>query len=414
MVNILLCSLKFLRYKKTIGGNFVNLALLDTAKQKYINGEEKLAQAFYERAIEEGIPRDVVIMRKITREYLLFPLDFVEASEYFTLLFKLKDLSKEADYKGEYIKALQSLLNLKKLFLREISIYYFSELAVCYGNSLIVKHIHELLLYLDKHICDITENDCYEIKNNIPDADMKKLKIELLKIKAFCLNILLSYSAAQDSAYVGTTYHAYTYDYGWYSSTDVSSTDNYAKWAVIKPRLNMIGLDAYYDEYFAAYKATENEIKKYTSFDSPKELRKEVTDMIEYKKSNDISDKEFYKIAKRIEKEDSSRQSYLKMSFNLMKLNPFVFLFKSHYKKIYQKMYGMDEVGSFELDTYFTRKKLCGVCDMISCGSHWSIESVRMCMELAGCVGIGVVVYFILAIAMKFGFYLPNITIEKH
>lgn len=392
----------------------MNLSLLETAKQKYINGEDKLAQAFYERAVNEGVPNDIVVMRKITREYLLFPLDFIDASEYFNLLFKLKDLSKNNDYKDEYIKATNSLLNLKKLFLRELSIYYFSELAVCYGNSLIVKHIYELFNYLHNHMDDIIENDCYEIKYNNPNADMKKLKIDLLKIKAFCLNILLSYSAAQDSAYTGTTYHAYTYDYGWYSSTSISSTDNYANWAVIKPRLNMIGLDAYYDEYLAEYKETIKEINKYTSFDSPKELRKEITKLVEYKKSKDKSDKDFYKIAKRLEKEDVSRQSLVKMSFDLMKLNPIVLLFKPLYEKIYKKTYGMGEVGSFELDTYFTRKKLCGVCDMISCGSHWSIESVRMCMELAGCVGIGVVVYVILAIAMKFGFYLPSITVEKH
>lgn len=392
----------------------MNLAILDTAKQKYINGEEKLAQAFYERAISEGVPNDIVVMRKITREYLLFPLDFINASEYFKLLFKLKQLSKEIDYKNEYVKALNSLLNIKKLFLRELSIYYFSELAVCYGNSLIVKHVYELFEYLDKYMEDITENDCYEIRYNIPNADMRKLKIDLLKIKAFCLNILLSYSAAQDSVYTGTTYHAYTYDYGWYSSTSVSPIDNYAKWATIKPRLNMIGLDAYYDEYLEKYQITVKEINKYTSFNSPKELRKEITKLIEYKKSKDVSDKEFYRIAKRLEKEDFSRQSFVKTTFGFAKFNPFIFIFKPLYEKMYKKMYGMNEVGSFELDTYFTRKKLCGVCDMISCGSHWSIESVRMCMELAGCVGIGVVVYIVLAIAMKFGFYLPSITVEKH
>ena len=392
----------------------MNLSVLDTAKQKYINGEEKLAQAFYEKAIDEGIPNDIVAMRKITREYLLFPLDFVDASEYFNLLFNLKKLSQNTDFKNEYIQALNSLLNIKKLFLREISLYYFSEIAVCYGNSLIVKHIYELFEYLQQHINDIAENDCYEIRYNIQNADMKKLKIDLLKIKAFCLNILLSYTAAQDSAYTGTTYHAHTYDYGWYSSTSISSTNNYATWAIIKPRLNMIGLEAYYDEYLAEYELTVKEINKYVSFNSPKELRQEITKLVEYKRSKDTSDKEFYKTAKRLEKEDFSRQSFVKTGFSLMKFNPIVFIFRPLYKKMYKKMYGMDEVGSFELDTYFTRKKICGVCDMISCGSHWSIETVRMCMELAGCVGIGVVAYIVLAVAMKFGFYLPSITVEKH
>lgn len=380
----------------------MNLALLDTAKQKYINGEEKLAQAFYERAIDEGVPNDIVVMRKITREYLIFPLDFADGDEYFSLLFKVKELSHSNDFKEEYRKALQSLLNIKKMFLREISIYYFSELAVCYGNSLIVKHIHELFLYLDNHIDDIIKNDCYEIKYNIPNADLNKLKIDLLKIKAFCLNILLSYSAAQDSAYIGTTYHAHTYDYGWYSSTDISSTDDYAKWAVIKPRLNMIGLDAYYDEYLAAYKAVVKEVNQYTSFDSPKELQKEIIKLVQYKKSKDVTDKDFYKIAKRIEKSDSSRNSFVK---TMAKFNYVYWLTGG-------KAFKFDQVGSFELDTYFTRKKIWGVCDMISCGSHWSLDTVRWLT--LGLFMFGAPIYLILGIAMKFGFYLPNITVEKH
>lgn len=383
----------------------MNLSLLETAKQKYINGEEKLAQAFYERAISEGIPNDIVVMRKITREYLLFPLDFIDASEYFNLLFKLKDLSKNNAYKDEYIKALNSLLNIKKMFLREISIYYFSELAVCYGNSLIVKHIHELFTYLHKNMNDIVDNDCYEIKYNIPNTDIKKLKIDLLKVKAFCLNILLSYSAAQDSAYTGTTYHAYTYDYGWYSSTSVSSTDNYANWAVIKPRLNMIGLDAYYDEYLAEYQVTVGEINKYVVFNSPKELRKEIVDLGVKRGRKGSSELDFYKLSKRLAKDDISRESFLSIAY---KFNYLYWLSKPFNTKIYRK----GDIGSFELDTYFTRKKIFGVCDMISCGTHWHIDTVRWLM--LGLIMFGGPIYLVLGIAMKFGFYLPNITIEKH
>ncbi len=383
----------------------MSLSLLETAKQKYINGEEKLAQAFYERAINEGVPNDVVVMRKITREYLLFPLDFIDASEYFNLLFKLKDLSKNNNYKDEYIKALNSLLNIKKLFLRELSIYYFSELAVCYGNSLIVKHIHELFTYLHKNMNDIVDNDCYEIKYNIPNADMKKLKINLLKIKAFCLNILLSYSAAQDSAYTGTTYHAYTYDYGWYSSTSVSSTDNYANWAVMKPRLNMIGLDAYYDEYLAEYQETVGKINKYVAFNSPKELRNEIVDLGVKRGRKGSSELDFYKLSKRLAKDDISRESFLSIAY---KFNYLYWLSKPFNTKLYKK----SDIGSFELDTYFTRKKIFGVCDMISCGTHWHIDTVRWLM--LGLIMFGGPIYLVLGIAMKFGFYLPNITIEKH
>lgn len=390
----------------------MSLSLLEIARQKYIDGDEKLAQSFYERAVKEGVPNDIVLMQKITRGYLLFPLDFISADEYFSLLFRLKELCGNEEYKAEYIKAIDSLINIKKLFLRELSLYYFSELAICYQNSMIVKHIHELFDYLCEHLEDIAENDCYEIRYNNPGADMKKLKIDLMEIKAFCLNILLSYSAVQDSVYTGTTYHAYTYDCGWYSSTSISSTDNYTNRAVIKPRLNMVGLEAYYDEYLAEYNKIVKEINNYISFDSPKELRKELSRLVEYKENKDISDKEFNMIAKRLEKQDISRQSLVKTSFGLLKFNPIVFIFKPLYEKMYKMIYGMNEIGSFETDTYFTRKKIWGVCDMISSGSHWSIETVRCLM--AGLIIFGGPLYLILGTAMKFGFYLPSITIEKH
>jgi len=394
------------------GGAFVNIMILEAAKQKLLNGDDRLAQAFYERAIEEGIPRDIVIMRKITKEYLLFPLDYVSPQEYFELLFKLKELAKTNNtYCGEYIKALNSLINIKKLFLRELSMYYFSELAVCYRDSLIVKHIYELSVYINKNMQEIVVGDCYELRYNISGVNMKQLGIDLLKIKAFCLNILLSYTAAQDSVYTGKTYHAHTYDYGWYSSTNVTSTDNYYNWAVIKPRLNLIGFDAYYDVCLSQFDMTVSQVRKHVSFDCPKELQKEISNLVDYKKSKDPSDNEFYRLAEKNEKEDYSRQSFVK---TLMKFNYMYWISKSLFKKSYKKSYGMDEVGSFELDTYFTRKKIWGVCDMISCGSHWSIETVRWCMAVAGCMGIGLVAYLILGIAMKFGVYLPSITIEKH
>ncbi len=382
----------------------MNLSLLETAKQKRINGEHKLAQAFYERAINEGVPSDIVTLRKITSDYILFPLDFTDADNYFDLLFKLKHLSNNNDYKEEYIKAINSLLNIKTLFLREISLYYFSELAICYGNSLIVKNIYELFVYIHKNIDDIVDKDCYEIKVNIPNANMKQFKIDLLKIKAFCLNILLSYTAAQDSQYTGTTYHAHTYDYGWYSSTSISSTDDYATWAIIKPRLNMIGLDAYYNEYLEEYKATVNEINKYITFNSPKELRNEIVALGIKKGKKGSSESNFYILAKRFSEHDISRMSFLSVA---EKFNYLYWLSKPFKKRIYKK----SDVGSFELKTYFTRKKIWGVCDMISCGSHWHIDTVRWLM--VGFFMFGVPIYLILGLAMSLGFYLPNITIEK-
>lgn len=389
----------------------MNLSILDTAKQKYINGDEKLATAFYEKASKEGVPPEIVCMNKVTRGYLVLPLESDFVIGYFGWLFGMKDLAKEnEEYKAEYIKALGSLLNIKKLFLRELSIYYFSEIAVCYTESRIVNSIHLLYDYLHKHLEEIIENDCYDIKYYIPSADLNKLRFDLTKIKAYCLNILLSYCAVRDSYSAGTTYNAYTYDFGTIANTEVYAHENIRTSSVLKPRMNMIHLDAYYDEYLSEFNTLTAELNKHGSFNSPKELRNELTYLIDYKykRSKDPSDKEFYKIAKRLEKKDSGRDSFMKTMAKL------TIIWKPLYDAMYKSLFGMDEVGSFELDTYFTRKKLFGVCDMISCATHIEVATVRWLMSFAGCCGIGVVVYLVLAVAMKFGFYLPSITIEKH
>lgn len=383
-------------------------SVLNTAQQKFLDGDESLSLSYYERAVREGVPSEIVTLHKITKGYLVFPLDFPMCDEYFKALSKVKGLAERSDeYKDEYISALKSLADIKTLFLREVALYYFSELVVCYPDSLIVKNIHVLFEYLDRNLEALVE--CYrdDINAYLKTADADQLKRELLKVKAYCLNLLLSYTAAQGSAYSGTTYTAYTYDYGYYSSTHIAKHDNYTTWAVLKPRLHLVGLGAYYDRYLQYYNDTVSSVRKYGEFNSAKELKNEITQLVEQKRKKEPSDQAYYKYAKRFEKEDPSRFSLIKLGFNL---NPFMRLFARPYKKLYS----IDQVGSFELDTVFTRKKLFGVCDMLSCGLHMNIATVRAIMIVAGCLGVGVLIYLALAIAMKLNFYLPSIMVEKH
>ena len=110
------------------------------------------------------------------------------------------------------------------------------------------------------------------------------------------------------------------------------------------------------------------------------------------------------KIEKAFEKEDLERQSFIKIS---LKFNPFAFMLKGFGRRFL----GMDEVGSFEIDTVFTRKKLLGVCNMIAWANNWSVETVRAFTVLLFFVSL--FFYVILAISMKLGFYLFNLHVEK-
>lgn len=391
-----------------------SVTMLDTAKKKFLDGEESLCAAYYARAREEGVPGCLVELHEMTRGYLVYPLDYYSGSRYFEALLELKLLAeRDNSYIEEYRRALGSLNNILKLFLREVSLYYFSQLAVCYNNSLIVTRIHELLAYLCSNLDNIAVNDCYGLGTYLGIANLSVLRTDLLKVKAYCLRILLTYTAAQGSAYTGTTYNAYTFSYGCFSDTTVTSHDNYTTWAVIKPRLNMIGAEAYYDDYLALLNQTEAEIKRYTNFDGAKELRECLTTLVDRKKPKTQDEKEFDLYAKLFEKSDPHQQSLFKMLNDFSnKFNPF---YRFTAAKSNKKLTGMGEIGSFELDTYFTRKKLFGVCDMISCATHISIETVRfLTLILSILGGIGVIAYVALIFAMKTGFYLPGITVVKH
>lgn len=384
-----------------------DLSVLDVAKEKMLDGNWQLAASMFHRALDEGIPKSVVDMRAMTKCYLIFPLECYTAADYFSALMSMKNLASKDDvYKNEYYLALNSLVNIKTMILRELALKYFSEIAVCYQNSSVIAGIHELLKYINDNINDIVYNDIYDIKYNLKIQNLDFLWIDLMKIKAYCANILLSYCAVQNSVYNGKSYTAQTIDYGYYMSTSVTARDNYTNYAILKPRLNMIGLEAYYDVYLNILNQTTDTIRKYCKFSSADELREEITKMVELKKIKRTDD--FYRFYKQFEKNDVGRSSIIK---DLVELNPF----KHYLKYMYKKFLGMDEVGSFELDAIFARKKLLGVCDMISCSTHMNLFTVRWLMAAVACFGgIGVFAYLILAIAMKCGIYLPGITIVKH
>lgn len=387
----------------------MNMMILETARKKFLSGETMLADSFYERAVDEGIPYSIVTLNQITKGYIVFPLEH-SAELFFEHFENMRNHAKECEeFRKEYKKAIVFLTDIKTMFLRSVSLYYFSELAVCYQDSIIVKHIHELYKYLDENMQRIIYEDCFEVGSYAGSQNLKKLEAELMQVKVFALNILLSYTAVQNSAHSGTTYYARTYDFGSFASTDISKSENYTNWATVMPRLNILGLEAYYDVYLNAY---NDERRKFREFDSPKELKDGIIRQMK-KNTRHSSGLDFFKYAKMFAKDDLGRSSYFKETRDFAKyFNPFIWLGTALNER--GKIYGIEQVGSFELDVYFTRKKLFGVCDMISCGTHWNIETVRTLFLLAGCCIIGVPIYLILALAMKVGLYIPGVSVVKH
>lgn len=382
----------------------VSLSVLDRASEKVLEGDLAMAGSYFERAKAEGVPQPIVSLRFLTTDYLVYPLEFTDSTEYFGYLRDFLDVVKaDEGYVAEYQKALRTFIDFKRLFLRAVALFYFSNIAVCSAGSTVVKEIFALYKYLKNNREMIINDDVYAIKTYAPSTDMKKLSTDLLKVETFCLNLLLSYTAEQHSVYTGKKYSATTIDYGYFASTEVRSTDQYYNYANVKPRLFLIlGYEAYYDELLREYKAN---LAQLHGFDSPKVLREELKKLINLEDKSDENAKKYIKYAKVFEKEDASRDSYIK---TLIKLNPFA----RPFKKLYQATFGIDSVGSFELDEYFPRKMWKGVCAMLSAAKGWSIETVRWLTIFLGCLGVGVIGYIALAIAMKSGHYF-GVNIEK-
>ena len=383
----------------------VSLSVLNTATQKLMEGNLELASSYFTRAIGEGVAATAVDLRFLTKNYLVYPLEYENATHYFACLQDLKGLAKTDEaYAEEYKKAVASLVDLKRLFLRSVALFYFSDIAVCSAGSVIVKEILALRNYLKENKNAILAEDVFEIKQYMPKVNWTKFATELGQIEAFCLNLLLSYTAEQHSVYTGKKYSAVTIDYGYFYSTEVSSRDTYYSYANVKPRLFLIlGYEAYYDDFLQEYKDKLAELK---GFDCPSVLREEVKKYVDLADKSDESAKEFKKYAKLFEKNDDSRDSFIK---TMLKYNPFT----KPFKKFYQAIFGIDSVGSFELDVYFPRKMYKGVCAMLSNAKGWKLETVRWTTILLCCFLVGLFGYAALAVGMKAGYYF-GVNVEKH
>ena len=257
--------------------------------------------------------------------------------------------------------------------------------------------IDEIQRYIKENKSKILDEDIYELKKFVPSYNRRKFENDLNIVEAYCMNILLSYAAEQHSVYQGKRYSALTIDYGYFYSTTITESDRYYNYANLKPRIFLLGREAYYHDLYMDYR---KKIAEIGDFDCPKELKKELTYYVQHKDKKDESGKDFIKYAKSFEKKDDSRDSlYGSMSTLAKKVNPLL------------RMNPMDKVtvnnvGSFEIGEYFTQKKFLGVCSMLAAGQGWKVDTVRAVTIILGCcAGLGVLGYFALALAKKCGFY---------
>ncbi len=383
----------------------MSLQILNYAKSKLLEGDYNMATSYYNRAKSEGAANCIVNLRYLTKEYLVFPLEYENSSYYFELLNELHKITeKNPDYTSEYVLALNSLIDIRRLFMRSLSLFYFSDILVTPVDSVVVREIAELQRYIKTNKNVILDKDCYEIEKYIPGFNKKKLTKDLNIIEAYCMNILLSYTAEQHSIYQGKRYSATTVDYGYFYSTTVRESDKYYNYANIKPRMFILGYEAYYYDLLTIYK---DKLKEIRNFDSPKELKKELTSYVKHTYKKDASAKEFRQYAKHFEKQDFSRDSWFGSIFKLTKaINPFLKIDPT-FKMI------ESNVGSFELNEYFPQKKFLGVCSMLAAGQGWKVDTVRYIIALLSAFGgIGVMVYLALAVAKKFGFHF-GVNIER-
>jgi len=377
---------------------------LNYAKNKLLNGEFNMATSYYNRAIEEGVEPCAVNLRYLTKEYLVYPLEYDHSIRYFELIEELKNIAEQnPDYESEYKLAATSLFDIKRLFLRSLSLFYFSDILVSSSDSVVLHEITEIHRYIKENKDNLLEKDVFRLKEYAHGFKKKQFARDLNIIEAYCMNILLSYAAEQHSIYQGKRYSATTIDYGYFYSTTINESDSYYNYANMKPRLFLLGMEAYYHDLYKVYK---EKLKEIGHFDSPKELRKELTYYTSHKDKKDNSAKDFLKYAKHFEKNDASRQSWfgslkkISSTINpLLKLNPFNLILNNN-------------VGSFELNEYFPQKKVWGVCSMLAAGKGWKVDTVRYVMLFSACLFVGIIAYVALAIAMKLGFYI-GVTIEK-
>ena len=379
-------------------------SVLNTAKNKLMDGEDSSAISYYHRAMSENVPAPVIDIHQMTKGYMYLAMTEYSPISYFESLKKLKVAAQGDELcQKEYVVALDTLVNIRDLFLRDVALNYFSEVCTSSWSSNYGRSLNDMYLYLDRYLDDITTGDCYDLTEHKPGADLAKLRKDLMTVEAYCLNMLLMYVAFKSTHYEGKSYYANAMDFGDYALVQVKSHDNYSHNATVMPRLHHISLEAYYDDYHQKLKALEKEL----GICVPEQLRAQVSRLVDRKDAKNADEKAFYHYAKRMAKEDPGRRSF----FNTFgAFNPFYGMIKP----ILKTCLGAEEVGHFDLDMPFTKKRLLGVCNMLAWANDWSVEMVRTIMFIAGCCFIGVFAYIGLALSMKAGFYLTNLSVEKH
>lgn len=378
--------------------------ILNDARQRLVAGEGDLASTYYSRAYALNLPSSLVELHQMTKGYMFLGMAENSPITYFECLKKSKTAADSNEqYREEYKAALETLVNIKDLFLRDVAVNYFCEVSTCSWGSNYGRSLDDIYLYLNKYLDEITEKDCYGFGTYKAGFDLKKLRRDLKTVQAYALNLLLMYVTHKSTHYEGKTYTANTMVFDNYAYTQVNSHDNYSHNACARPRLYQLLKNEYYPDYLAAF----NSLKKELNISTEEELKKEVSRLVDCADAKNQLEKEFFDYSKKLAKVDLERQSF----FNTFGgINPFYFMVKP----ILKAGLGAEEVGKFTLDEPFTRKRFLGVCNMLAWANDWSVEMVRAIMIILSCCGIGIFAYFGLYLAAKANFYLPNFSVDKH
>ena len=378
--------------------------ILNTAKQHIIAADSNLSTTAYLRAINLSLPSSAIEIHQVTKGYMHLAMAEFSPISYFEALKRLKlEADENEQCRAEYQVALETLINIKDLFLRDVAVNYFSEVSTCSWGSNYGKSLDELYLYLDKYIDPIIENDTYGFGTYKPEFQLANLRRDLKTVEAYALNLLLMYVTHKTTQYEGKTYYENKYITDEFTYTQSGSYDNYSHNATARPRLCQLFKGECYPDYLRAF----NDLKRELGIYPENELKTEVGRLVDYSNAKNETEREYFQYAKKLAKEDPGRRSF----FNTFGgINPFYFMVKP----ILKVCLGAEAVGSFELDQPFTRKRLLGVCNMLAWANDLSVEMVRTIMFLAGCCGIGVFAYLGLYVAAKMNFYLPNFSVDKH
>lgn len=403
---------------------------LNNAVNQLMNHEYALASSLFKRAIELGAPQCLVDLKAMTYNYMLLPLAFNVnryyskeghyvsdgVEYYFRNLINLRNLAhKDYSYQEDYREALKSLVNIKELFFRAAGLDYHTEILKCETGHFIEESL-KLFNMIQNTFDDIITKDALQIRYYLPDTDMENFALDLLEVKAFCLNLLLSYTTVEHSDIQDRGYKATTVINGPFADTTVKKDISVSTFATVCPRLHMLkGKKTHYPEYKKMYDETVAYINRYRKFDSPKDLRDGIRNMVEHKVTSKTG-KDYFKFIKKFEKSSKYYNSTIveiitRYESFFKRINGVRFL-----SKVISKFTNSEynPICSFEPDCVFTRKVLKGVCNMIADGKHWDIDTVRTIFAaLSFFAGAGVVAYVLFAIAMKFEKY-PTVIVEKH